>query len=1639
MQTEVVDGVVTPVIEVAKSPSGGSPKSSPKMGNSPDAMLSTYDQEGTVVSEDNTVTREVVSAATLPLEYQYDEDQMTANMSLAISSNIEDVKEEDLLKDETFGYASKKMYRSMRGEDFTGTDEEATQYGIDLMRKVDNVLYNPSKENLYGFVDQVDQMSPEEAQSALYMMEMFEAKEWTMSGLGEAMAYMGTDVTTYVGISTLGWGFAGKEAAKMAAKKTMFETLKRVAFSNAGAGAIEGGAYGGAFEHGKQRISEMGGQGYDATAVGTNVAIGTGFGALAGKYLPEAFEYAGEKMQKWISKEGTVDKRLVRQDAAAGDEDAQSVLQDINALDEYHERERGLGAVDLEAIDPATVKLASEGNKDAFDEVAATMFDKTFERVIGENTESMLQPMMLEKLQKNPQLVEDVAAQYGFNFKYFSADPESIGKTVGTTVIEKAPKNRQALTKQGYQDGNIWVYDPYDTHGSFADPEYTKAWRQVHELSHALTEHFMQQKYGDSRRFGALTFDRKNPYDPNDPKTYKGLSLAEAQRALEWEDVAFRTQIKILEDMGIPVDAKQAAEDFNIAATDVLVRAATGDFTDPAKLGVVPNNTTERIPTGAGLQVLKNQEEANAKFLGQDATTGVDLNEWTPVSDADIAENLTSFSKRAKPKTTNMSVESITGAQTTGSDFKTHLDNNPDLKAEYHAEIKPIADEIIADNGLEVVNKSDTSGLWEGGVNPSTQYEIKIPKGGATPEYKAKIHNTAMELAEVLEQDAIGYNTVTMRQNMPDGSVPDDVNGFVVSGGAITDDEMINIANKMGDDYAIVATGDGFKVLGISDNASKGSELVNKVDAIMSDMKLNRDIDIADIDGQLAIPNWEELKNARQEIRTQNENTTGTTGQADSRQLNDRGENFRRKEDLRSRVKDIQNKYYNKVAPQDKKLLPAPKMSEATPADVAGGSDNLKTKQKKLNAMMRYADPEKKQEIIAALKTINPTKEKKKTPKAQKIITQQEEFNEQFYSKLEHEVNNIADDAKYASPKAAIEALVKAGVKKSEIDASGISKELGYRYGGTYVTGGGLKDIYSRYGRPDKIQKRVYTQEDFTGSQLSRDEWESDYVSRYDGEEVSTGEQGYGIKLQDDATGQTGEVGFTYDDDVYVDVNDDYADGMDWSGAKEEFLDNYADDFIVNAREDHPDFDENEIREAAFDLAMDDGSFYDQYVSKRVYEAEDGRVFDDVEDAVDHVMNNMYDDYEADMGGRGDSNSFENYTIDGGQDYRMEVYQMEDFVSDKPLHQEPHLGEDYGNSMEYGQDNVQVHARIKTRKAPDGSEGDVLEEVQSQWEQDWRSQGGGVHIPTEEEKAAAQIKIDDLSKQATKLDESVATTREEQAVIRDKIFKAKKDYLDKVQPEIDKLKKEEDAAANARSVLRSKIRNEEVKDADVAEEMIDLHRKEVDAADRSDELKNAWKVDDAVVAAEREYKPYSDKMKDHDFKMREYHDQISKLDEYINESGADLASPPMENRTQYEKLVLLDNVTKSIKDGKSFFGWINGHIQNGSSISTTTGMSQAYDKEMPRIIQKATGETPYMARFEDGEPVTGAKVFWDGKKAEDLEYFNDKSNGSEWYWKIDLTDKLKAKLKDAKIQMYGVGGAALVGANGANLEGDSNE
>ncbi|KPK66552.1 MAG: hypothetical protein AMS21_01980 [Gemmatimonas sp. SG8_38_2] len=248
----------------------------------------------------------------------------------------------------------------------------------------------------------------------------------------------------------------------------------------------------------------------------------------------------------------------------------------------------------------------------------------------------------------NPQgTTEKLLADYGYELEVFSYDPDRF----------RLPK----LKKQGYEQGTVWIYDPEVERGSFKDTEYTRAWRVSHEIAHGITEQLMQEKYGDSYRYGRLgriaMLPRGKP--PNQKLVeQRPMTLKEAQRALEWEDLAFRLQRMLLEQVGITISEEQFTQEYNTNLSDAMYRSLTGEFGDPGEYGFMPN-AARRVAIKDVLKSLQETEQALAEKAGREPTEGINLNTWQRVPDSELRRLMDQRRAEHQAPTTGQSLDDM--------------------------------------------------------------------------------------------------------------------------------------------------------------------------------------------------------------------------------------------------------------------------------------------------------------------------------------------------------------------------------------------------------------------------------------------------------------------------------------------------------------------------------------------------------------------------------------------------------------------------------------------------------------------------------------------------------------------------------------------------------------------------------------------------------------------------------------------------------------------------------------------------------------------------------------------------------------------------------------------------------------------
>lgn len=178
------------------------------------------------------------------------------------------------------------------------------------------------------------------------------------------------------------------------------------------------------------------------------------------------------------------------------------------------------------------------------------------------------------------------------HYKYQGKLPaiEKLVKDHGYQVYYGGGKyGKPDLANKNYNTGHLMVYDPTPGQGGdFGHEEYTRGWRQIHELSHALTYPELNKIYGEGRRMGKLGTHR---------------TLNEAMRVVHWEWLAAHKQRELSEKVGVHVSDQDFNRELNTVMHDAVHRAVTGKFTEPSGEGYTPHS--HKIPLSTALQMVR--------------------------------------------------------------------------------------------------------------------------------------------------------------------------------------------------------------------------------------------------------------------------------------------------------------------------------------------------------------------------------------------------------------------------------------------------------------------------------------------------------------------------------------------------------------------------------------------------------------------------------------------------------------------------------------------------------------------------------------------------------------------------------------------------------------------------------------------------------------------------------------------------------------------------------------------------------------------------------------------------------------------------------------------------------------------------
>jgi|DEB0MinimDraft_6_1074348.scaffolds.fasta_scaffold03096_4 hypothetical protein len=228
-----------------------------------------------------------------------------AQLDSLVSQEEKPITEESLLSDPKWIEASRKVYLMNEGPDAKAldNDRQAAQYGLRYMGWFN---YNLPKMGLEA--SQLGDATDDQRKAFVDLMDMYDQKDVSLSGVGRAITGVLADPTTYVGIGTLGAGIVGREALKQGIKQGVKQATKAGVTQGAKIGAIEGSVYGAADNSLRQsaRIQAGTQEGFDfgeaakAASIGAAAGgvLGSAIGGLGGRISGKKYQQALESEKK---------------------------------------------------------------------------------------------------------------------------------------------------------------------------------------------------------------------------------------------------------------------------------------------------------------------------------------------------------------------------------------------------------------------------------------------------------------------------------------------------------------------------------------------------------------------------------------------------------------------------------------------------------------------------------------------------------------------------------------------------------------------------------------------------------------------------------------------------------------------------------------------------------------------------------------------------------------------------------------------------------------------------------------------------------------------------------------------------------------------------------------------------------------------------------------------------------------------------------------------------------------------------------------------------------------------------------------------------------------------------------------------
>jgi len=222
------------------------------------------------------------------------------------------ITEDALILDKNFIAASRDIYEMFEGKQFTGTADEAVQYGLDTMGEFSfNFFGVPGvqlAETESGFAGGgtlaqaatiIASGDPGQAQSFLYAMGQYERlPNFTKAGMARVFRGLVNDPANVMGIASGGLPFILKQIGQDTAAMGVRKALQSLAKNPVKYSAAAGGTYSSGFEAATMDIERASGRdisaGEELARFGISTGVGTAAGATIGKVAEKVLPAVGD-------------------------------------------------------------------------------------------------------------------------------------------------------------------------------------------------------------------------------------------------------------------------------------------------------------------------------------------------------------------------------------------------------------------------------------------------------------------------------------------------------------------------------------------------------------------------------------------------------------------------------------------------------------------------------------------------------------------------------------------------------------------------------------------------------------------------------------------------------------------------------------------------------------------------------------------------------------------------------------------------------------------------------------------------------------------------------------------------------------------------------------------------------------------------------------------------------------------------------------------------------------------------------------------------------------------------------------------------------------------------------------------------